>query len=102
MTQSLPEVAATLRTAGAVVARVRTALPQATLAGDAFGADAPGTLGAVGADLHELWRSAVDARVAEATEFAEKVAVAAQTVARTSARYADAEHEARQGWTEAR
>jgi hypothetical protein len=101
MTQSLAEVAAMLRTAGATVARVRTALPQAALAGDAFSADAPGALGAAGARLHELWRVAVDARVAEACEMAERLDEAAGMVAGTALRYEDAEHQARQGWTEA-
>ena len=101
MTQSLSEVAAALRTAGATVARVRIALPQAALAGDAFGADADGALGAVGARLHGLWQIAVDARLAEASELAERLDEAAQTVAATALRYADAEHHARQGWMEA-
>ena len=100
MAQSLPEVAATLRTAGAIVARVRTALPQVALAGDAFGADAPGSLGAAGARLHELWQIAVDARVAEAGDMAEILDQAAQTVAQTALRYAEAERQAGQGWTE--
>jgi hypothetical protein len=100
MTQSLSEVAAALRTAGAIVARVRTALPQAVLARDTFGADADGALGAVGARLHELWQVALDARVGEASGMAEQLYGTAQTVAATALRYADAEHLARQGWTE--
>ena len=101
MTQSLSEVAAALRTAGAMVARVRTALPEAALARDAFGADAGGGLGAVGGRLHALWQAAVDARVAEASELAGELEDAAQTVAVTAARYSDIEQRTRQGWMEA-
>ena len=100
MTQSLTEVAASLRAAADTVARVRTGLVRAPLGPDAFGAHATGRLGAVGAQLNQVFRSALDDRVAEAADMIDRLNEAAYAIGVSGQRYADVEHSTHHGWGE--
>jgi hypothetical protein len=100
MTQSLSDVAAALRAASATVAGARGSLMQAALGLDVFGGGAVGQPGRVGVRLHQLWAAALEARMAEAADMAERLDDAAHAVVLTSQRYAEAEQATQQGWAE--
>jgi hypothetical protein len=100
MTQSLTEVAASLRAAADTVARVRTGFARAPLGPDVFGAHATGRLGTVGAQLSQVFQSALDDRVAEATDMIDRLNEAAYAIGVSAQRYADVEHSTHQGWGE--
>jgi ABC-type transporter Mla subunit MlaD len=100
MTQALADAAANLRAAADTVARVRTAIPRAALGPDAFGADATGRLGTLGAQLSQVWESALDDRVAEASAMVDRLNEVAHAIGLSAQRYADVEHATRHAWGE--
>jgi hypothetical protein len=98
MTQSLAEVAASLRASEATVEHGRAAIARVALSPDAFGAHATGRLGAVGAQLQQLWEAALDDRLAEASDMVGRLDEAADAIGTAAGRYLDAEQTTRPGW----
>jgi hypothetical protein len=100
MTRTLADAAANLQAAADTVARVRVAIARAAPGRAAFAADATGRLGTLGAQLNQVWESALDDRVAEASAMADRLHEVAHAIGLSAQRYAEAEHATHQGWGE--
>jgi hypothetical protein len=89
MTQSLADLAASLRAASAAIDLARRDAPRLERHGTAFGAGTTGRLGTMGERLHRLWCEAIDARVAEASAMVKRLDETADRVLRAAAQYSE-------------
>jgi hypothetical protein len=85
-----------LADADAALSDTAAALPGSGPGPAAFGADGPGALGELAADLHRLWATAVDARTREAAAHAARLSDVADAVSRADTGYGDVDDAARE------
>ena len=91
MIQPLNAEAGQVRHGVEILRRAAAEMPSLDPGAHAFGTDAPGRLGELGARLHGLLGEALDARAGEAAAQAERLEVLAERLDRAAASYAEAD-----------